>query len=206
MPISFTCSSCGRNLKTPDEMAGKKGKCPHCQAVMEIPLKSEGAASGPWKEAPSPADDLFGNLGSTSAPPPPKPAAYQAPRAANPYAGPAYQNPGRPMQQGGGPSNSGRAVTSLVCGIIGLVFSVISWGCCCLGPFMLGGEGIALTLSLIGWITGHIELRATRPNSPTRGQATGGMVCGIIGTVFSTLTMLGYGAWLVFFISVSVAS
>ncbi|MEZ6107963.1 MAG: hypothetical protein R3B96_18090 [Pirellulaceae bacterium] len=43
-----------------------------------------------------------------------------SPRAANPYAGPAYQNQGRPMQQGGGPSNSGRAVTSLVCGIIDL--------------------------------------------------------------------------------------
>ncbi|MFM8252512.1 MAG: YIP1 family protein [Planctomycetota bacterium] len=39
-PIEFACSNCGNTVKTPGSAAGKKGKCPRCQAIVDIPLQS----------------------------------------------------------------------------------------------------------------------------------------------------------------------
>jgi hypothetical protein len=36
MPISVTCD-CGKILKVKEELAGRKGRCPACQAVLTIP-------------------------------------------------------------------------------------------------------------------------------------------------------------------------
>lgn len=41
MPIEFPCSTCGQLVRTPETAAGKKGKCPHCAAIVEIPLRSQ---------------------------------------------------------------------------------------------------------------------------------------------------------------------
>ncbi len=38
MPLQVTCSSCNAKLKAPDTAAGKKTKCPKCQAVISVPL------------------------------------------------------------------------------------------------------------------------------------------------------------------------
>ena len=35
--ISFECSKCGKKFTVPDEQAGRKGKCPQCQAIIIIP-------------------------------------------------------------------------------------------------------------------------------------------------------------------------
>lgn len=40
MSISVTCS-CGKALNVPDSFAGKKGKCPHCKTVLDIPAQGE---------------------------------------------------------------------------------------------------------------------------------------------------------------------
>jgi uncharacterized RDD family membrane protein YckC len=37
MPIEFQCTQCGKQLRTPDETAGKQAKCPQCGAVTPIP-------------------------------------------------------------------------------------------------------------------------------------------------------------------------
>lgn len=37
MAIQFACSACGQILQTPDQTAGKKTRCPKCQAVMAVP-------------------------------------------------------------------------------------------------------------------------------------------------------------------------
>jgi predicted RNA-binding Zn-ribbon protein involved in translation (DUF1610 family) len=37
MPISVKCQECGKGLKAPDALAGKKAKCPQCGAVVPIP-------------------------------------------------------------------------------------------------------------------------------------------------------------------------
>jgi hypothetical protein len=36
MPIQFRCG-CGRKLQAADALAGRKTRCPQCQAVLEIP-------------------------------------------------------------------------------------------------------------------------------------------------------------------------
>jgi len=62
--IEFQCSSCHQHLAVPAANAGKRGKCPHCGAVMSIPHRSSSvraAPSGPaetkprWKGSPTPA-------------------------------------------------------------------------------------------------------------------------------------------------------
>jgi len=40
MPITFYCI-CGSELSVPDTHAGKKGKCPHCNAIIDIPTESK---------------------------------------------------------------------------------------------------------------------------------------------------------------------
>ncbi len=37
MAIPVTCEACGKSLKVPDKLAGKKAKCPKCQEVIRIP-------------------------------------------------------------------------------------------------------------------------------------------------------------------------
>jgi len=37
MPISVTCPGCDRGLKAPDSSAGRKIKCPKCNAVVPVP-------------------------------------------------------------------------------------------------------------------------------------------------------------------------
>lgn len=36
--IDFDCGTCGRKIKVKDEYAGKRGKCPQCKAVVEVPV------------------------------------------------------------------------------------------------------------------------------------------------------------------------
>ncbi len=49
MAIVFTCA-CGRKLQVAEKLAGKKGKCPQCGAVLMIPLESEPVIEEPTPE------------------------------------------------------------------------------------------------------------------------------------------------------------
>ena len=37
MATRFACASCGKSVEAPDELAGRKARCPHCQAVQVVP-------------------------------------------------------------------------------------------------------------------------------------------------------------------------
>lgn len=39
--IIVDCSSCGSRLRVSDDKAGRRGKCPKCQAILTIPLQSQ---------------------------------------------------------------------------------------------------------------------------------------------------------------------
>jgi phage FluMu protein Com len=41
MAIAFQCSHCNHSLRVPDDVAGKRIKCPKCQQVLRIPGSSE---------------------------------------------------------------------------------------------------------------------------------------------------------------------
>lgn len=41
MPFSLTCKGCKSTLKAPDELAGKKVKCPKCKTLVKVPLEQD---------------------------------------------------------------------------------------------------------------------------------------------------------------------
>ena len=47
MPIAVSCPSCGASFRVKDELAGRRGKCPKCQGVLEIPRPQAAASSKP---------------------------------------------------------------------------------------------------------------------------------------------------------------
>jgi uncharacterized membrane protein len=53
VPIEFQCSNCGKLLRTGDDTAGKRAKCPKCGAVMTIP--TPGTLVAP-PQPPAPAE------------------------------------------------------------------------------------------------------------------------------------------------------
>lgn len=61
MPISVKCSECGKGLKAPDALAGKKAKCPQCGHVIPIPavvLDAEELDDEPPVRKPAPKTSL----------------------------------------------------------------------------------------------------------------------------------------------------
>lgn len=41
MPISVVCTGCHKRFSVSDKFAGKKGPCPHCKTVIQVPSKAE---------------------------------------------------------------------------------------------------------------------------------------------------------------------
>ena len=57
MPIKVTCSKCGGVLHAPDDSGGKRGKCPTCAAILNIP--ADGPRSAGVAVTPAAADHPF---------------------------------------------------------------------------------------------------------------------------------------------------
>ncbi len=55
MPITFSCSQCGRSFKADDKFAGKNVRCKQCGAQTTVPPLSSGSQR-PGPEAPEPED------------------------------------------------------------------------------------------------------------------------------------------------------
>lgn len=82
MAIEFDCPTCRTRIRTPDEAAGKKARCPTCQSIVPIPLASTAEPSQPGFGSSS-----FGSVGSA-----PLPSASSSPPP-NPFAGTGPVNP-----------------------------------------------------------------------------------------------------------------
>src|SRR5947207_2449512 len=57
MPISLTCTGCGKRLKAKDSLAGRTVPCPHCGVKLVIGSAEDVAASMLLDEAASPEPD-----------------------------------------------------------------------------------------------------------------------------------------------------
>jgi DNA-directed RNA polymerase subunit RPC12/RpoP len=77
MPIEFRCTECNRLLRTQDETAGKKAKCPECGAILTIPkpgMPPGTPGASPFGQVPPPSGPGPSPIGagpSPAAPPPP---------------------------------------------------------------------------------------------------------------------------------------
>ncbi len=49
--IRFRCDGCGKHLKVADSLAGKRGKCPRCGAVVNVPTPPRAGRFGPTASA-----------------------------------------------------------------------------------------------------------------------------------------------------------
>ncbi len=93
MPIKVTCQKCAGVLNAPDSAAGKKGKCPKCGNLMDIPAGVPGSKPGSptpiapaVKPAPKPAAEAnpFDFFGDSPAEPAAAESAAPTPEAAKP--------------------------------------------------------------------------------------------------------------------------
>jgi phage FluMu protein Com len=156
MPIEFRCTRCGRLLRTPDDTAGKQAKCPECGAEQTIPEPGE---------AGSPPPPPGAQTSPFQGPPP-----QTAQDTASPYQSPQYAGSAPPQQDG-------KAVASLVFGILTLVL-----GCCCpLAALLTGVAGI--TLGVMSW------------HAANRSLAVAGVICTSIGLVLALINGI-IGAYL----------
>jgi hypothetical protein len=99
MSIKFQCVECGCEVKVPDEAAGKRGKCPQCSAVNDVPKPMDASSDddfldfimGEVDRAPAPVEDdpIPFDDGDTIGLAPEKPAPAPAPQSAPPPAAPA---------------------------------------------------------------------------------------------------------------------
>ena len=69
MSITFACE-CGKILRAGDELAGKKTRCPNCQAVLPIPEAEEIAAALDPEPDPGPEPSEMYMLAEETPPPP----------------------------------------------------------------------------------------------------------------------------------------
>ncbi|MCA9082046.1 MAG: hypothetical protein KDA58_15900 [Planctomycetaceae bacterium] len=46
MTIEFQCGECGRTLRTADDKAGRRCKCPECGTILDVPAESAGESPG----------------------------------------------------------------------------------------------------------------------------------------------------------------
>jgi len=101
MPIEFRCPSCDKLLRTPDQSAGKKAKCPQCGTITNVPVAS--TASGPvgstgitedlpqFSPPPAPSGSSANPFGQQDFSSEPFPGALDL----NPYASPAQVPAGK---------------------------------------------------------------------------------------------------------------
>ena len=85
MALEFRCPGCQKLLRTPDESAGKKARCPDCGTVTDVPMGAPGPASDASGTGPS---NPFADSTGKGEPAPPSEAARQTYDPRNPYAAP----------------------------------------------------------------------------------------------------------------------
>lgn len=149
MSIQYRCESCNNIVQTPDDSGGKKGRCPHCSHIMEIPLHST-ASPLPNAGVASPAKPQPQNpTGNPFADPQPQMAASQPfiqPQQA--YGQPTYPGNAAYSPMGAYGNENWSDKSKLAAGLLGIF--VGGWG---VHRFYLGFVGIGFLQIFVSIIT-----------------------------------------------------
>ena len=172
MAIEFECEHCNTTLRVSDKHAGKRAKCPKCQAVNLIQPRQSSPVGfdAPEPVPPQPSyQESGGSIESYFNED--SPAAVTTTKAMlNPYAAGSAGAVGGYSQPHRGPMVLTLGILSLVCNIM-------------------------LVPGIMAWILGRADLKAIdagRMDPEGRGMTMAGMVLGIIGTVLPILFFLLY--------------
>ena len=76
------------------------------------------------------------------------------------------------------------AIVGLVAGILAIVLGILGWTA---GYVIVNVIGIIL--GIVGIVCGALGMKAAKVSGKGKGMATAGMVCGIVGTVFTLITL-----------------
>jgi predicted Zn finger-like uncharacterized protein len=175
MPEIVQCPECQRKLKVPENLLGKKVKCPTCGAT----FTAAGEAAPEPAPAPAPArrpreEEAYEE---EPAPPPREPDDYQEDEG-------EYEE--RPRRRRRRPRFSGselphRGGTVLTMGISSIVLAL----CCA-----IAGVGLGIgALTMANADLAKMERGEMDPSG--MGSTRGGQICGIVGIVLGALNMIG---------------
>ncbi len=95
MPIEFRCESCSKLLRTPDESAGKKAKCPQCGTIVDVPAgggDQAGASAPPETPSAQSSSPTPESLANDSNPFGASAPSVSVPDSDNPYASPSLSS------------------------------------------------------------------------------------------------------------------
>ena len=211
MPIEFTCSECGKTLRTPDDSGGKNGRCPDCGSIMVIPAKDGVHSSSPasqkqasQKLTTESSAEMSDPLGPSASPGPRNPLGVHAPSKLplgsqtrrNPYQSPnaaatPYVAP--PSGQQGPQPKTGVVLTL---GTLSLISAVgIYLLVCCCWPLSLLPMLVALGCGIPAWLVGQQELKQFKAGvyaGRGKGEITAGYICAILGVILSLLSIIAF--------------
>lgn len=181
MPILTRCSSCGRQLRVPDNLLGRLVKCPACQNTFTAQAAEEDAPVAPAEEE-RPARPSRGKPESEGY------GVEETPRRRpvrvdddedddEPPEDDDYEDEPRPRRRRRRVSRKPhRGTLILILGILSLVI------CGLLGP--------------VAWVMGNADIKeidAGRMDPEGRGTTQAGRIMGIVSTAFMILGCVGYG-------------
>ena len=161
MAIEFRCKECDNLLRTPDEAAGKKARCPSCKSIQEVPggtaPLAETAGFQPFEPIASPSQ--------------PQPTTEPVSTPANPFA--AVESASSPYAAPHRPTASTRELALSKVRIPAIILLVITIPCL----LFLGLATLATIFSAAeqGW----------------NDDAVGGVVVCAVSMFFGLLVMLG---------------
>lgn len=206
MSITLNCPSCGGKLSVPDNLAGRKVKCPKCATVITAPAADAGAIQEARSKSPAPPADADGGAiraarpkaappPPASAPPPPPAPRRRAEREVeddiSDYDDDASYDRDEavraPRSAGG---VNGLAIAGMVLGIVGFLMVFIP----CIGWFL------GIVLGIVGAVLSGIGMASASKAGGGKGMAIAGLVLSILAIVwvpiyvFIVLSMLTAGA------------
>jgi predicted Zn finger-like uncharacterized protein len=160
MPEIVNCPQCDRELRVPDELLGKKVKCPTCGEMFTAKVVEPSPASPP-PPRPEPRSPL--------GPPP----GVTAPRDdQDDYEEPQRRSPPPRTRRDRVDTQPHRGTLILVLGILGIV------ACQIFGPvaWLMANNDLA-------------EMRSGRMDPEGKSLTNAGRICGIIGTVYLGISL-----------------